>query len=247
MTEEPNTPANQNNTNPTEDELGTFQKFILNLYDKVINGDIPGMDSADQLADKYRTGYASLEDAANALVRWQMGKCAADGFLTSLPGLIFLPATLPANVVSVLAFNIQMIATVARLGGYDLHDERIKTLVLICLTGESANAALGNFENTCDQINTKTLLRKINYLVGVKLFTKFSSKGIIQLGLAVPLIGGVIGAVSDGYWSNVVGTRAIETFIHNGQDGQDSAADSAADRAEVHLEDSLNHEQAHEE
>jgi len=227
MDENPEQPGQTNpdssnpNENTEEESPGFFARLALDLYDKVVNGGIPGLCSADELANSYRTGYASTEDAAKALVRWQNGKCAADGFLTSLPGLAFLPATLSANVVSILAFNIQTVAAVARLGEYDLHDECIKSLVLICIAGESVNVVFRQLGIDLTKVVLvaviksipRALLGKINRLVGVKLLTKFSAKGFIQLGRLVPLVGGLVGGGCDYYWSSVVGEKAIETFI----------------------------------
>ena len=56
--------------------------------------------------------------------------------MTSLGGFITLPVALPANVASVIYMQMQMIAAIARMGGYNLHDDRVKTLVIACLCGK---------------------------------------------------------------------------------------------------------------
>jgi len=112
------------------------------------------------------------------------------------------------------------IASIARIGGYDLHEERIKTLVLLCLTGESVDAILRPLGITVVQALTKGLvnaipraiLGRLNAMVGAKLFTKFSGKGIIQLGRLVPLVGGIFGGTVDYFSSKWVGSAAIEIF-----------------------------------
>lgn len=202
-------------------EQGMFVAFLEKVYYGVVNGCIPGMDSAEELAKSYSTGYDSREDAANALVRWQNAKCAIDGFLTGLPGLAFLPATIPLNVASTCAVHIQTVASLAKMGGYDLDDDRVKTLVLACMAGESIDKLLRPVGISVAEALAKgainaiprSILGQINKMVGAKLFTKFSEKGIVQLGKIVPFVGGLFGGVVDGVASNIIGNVAIKTFI----------------------------------
>lgn len=57
------------------------------------------------------------------------------------------------------------------------------------------------------------VIAKINTAVGFKLLTKFGQTGVVQLGKAVPLIGGGIGALFDGVSTNIIGNVARDTFI----------------------------------
>jgi len=166
---------------------------------------------------------AKVEEAAKALVSWQNLKCGGSGFVTGLPGLALLPVTLTADTLSNVTFNIQTIIAVALLGGFDVRNETIKLLALATLIGESVEKIIRPTGITVAQVLSKAminaiprqLLGKINKAVGVKLFTKFSAKGIIQLGKAVPIIGAFFCAGIDYYASNLVGKNAIETFIRN--------------------------------
>jgi hypothetical protein len=134
--------------------------------------------------------------------------------------LITLPVALPANITSVLFVQIRMIAAIAHLGGYDVKDDKVKTLVFACLTANSAKEvlkdigiAVGNklAMNAVKSISGKTLI-EINKKVGFKLFTKFGEKGVINLGKAVPLLGGLIGGSFDAYTTNTIGNVARDTF-----------------------------------
>ena len=53
----------------------------------------------------------------------------------------------------------------------------------------------------------------INQKVGFRLITKFGEKGAVNLGKAVPLVGGIIGATFDSVTTNTVGNIARNTFI----------------------------------
>ena len=106
-------------------------------YDKACNG-VVGLDSAQELAAPYLNGDGELVDKVNALIRWQNTKAGTSGFITGLGGIITLPVAIPANISSVIFIQVRMIAAIAHMGGYDLKDDRVKTLVYTCLTGNAA-------------------------------------------------------------------------------------------------------------
>lgn len=189
-------------------------------YDKAVNG-ISGLDSAEDLAANYLQGEGTLRDKANSLIRWQNTKAATSGFITGLGGLLTMPVTLPANLTSVLYVQIRMIAAIARMGGYDLKDDRVKSLVYTCLTASSAvdvvkqtGIAVGNklAVNSIKKIPAAAV-REINKKIGFKLFTKFGEKGIVNLGKFVPILGGVVGGLFDVISTNTIGNVARDTFL----------------------------------
>ena len=189
-------------------------------YEKSVNG-IAGFDSAIELAEDYRSEGGTLYEQANSLIRWQNTKAATSGFITGLGGIITLPIAIPANVASVLYVQIRMIAAIAHLGGYDLKNDKVKTLVFACMAANSAKdiakdvgIAVGNklAMNAVKSISGKTI-QEINKRVGFKLLTKFGEKGVINLGKAIPIFGGIIGGSFDAYATNVVGNVARDTFV----------------------------------
>lgn len=191
-------------------------------YDKAING-LSGLDSASELADSYIKTNSSPVDMANSLIRWQNTKAGTSGFLTGLGGIITMPVTIPANIASVIYVQIRMIAAIAHIGGHDIKDDRVKTLVYACLTGNAAKDIIKDAgivigtkltTNAIKNISGKTLI-EINKKVGFRLFTKFGEKGVINLGKAVPLVGGIIGGSMDSIATNTIGNIARDTFITN--------------------------------
>lgn len=188
-------------------------------YEKSING-VAGLDSAEELAKSYMQGNGNKYEQANSLIRWQNTKSATSGFITGLGGIVTLPVAIPANITSVLYVQVRMIAAIAHIGGYDIRDDRVKTLVYACLVANSAKdlakdvgIAVGNKVaiNAIKSISGKTL-QEINKKVGFKLFTKFGEKGVVNLGKAVPLLGGLIGGSFDAYTTNAIGNVARDTF-----------------------------------
>jgi hypothetical protein len=204
----------------TELTQSNIEKAFEWLYQRAING-IPGLDSAPEMAQKYLAKSGSLNDSVNDLIKWQIVKAGTSGFVTGLGGLLTLPITVPANFASVIYVHVTMIAAIAYMGGYDLKDDKVKTLIYACLVGNSAKDILKDSgiiigrkltESAINNISKQTL-GAINKKVGFKLVTKFSEKGTIVLGRAVPFVGGVIGASIDGIATQKVGNIARETFI----------------------------------
>lgn len=189
-------------------------------YDKAING-VPGLDSAAEMASNYTSDSGTLIDNANSLIRWQNTKAGTSGFLTGLGGIIAMPVTIPTNIASVMYVQIRMIAAIATMGGYDLKDDKVKTLVYACLAGDAAKDILKDVgivvgtkiaTNAIKSISGKTITA-INKSVGFKLLTKFGEKGVVNLGKAVPILGGIIGGTVDAVATNVIGNIARDTFI----------------------------------
>lgn len=191
-------------------------------YEKAVNGlGVVGMDSAIDLAEDYSKQEGSLTEQINSLIRWQNTKSVTSGFLSGLGGIITLPVAIPANIASVMYVQIRMIAAIAHMCGYDLKDDKVKTLVYTCLAGNGAKDILKSTgvvigtkmsTNLIKSISRETITA-INKAVGFRLLTKFGEKGAINLGKAIPLVGGVIGGTFDGVSTNIVGNVARDAFI----------------------------------
>lgn len=191
-------------------------------YDKAVNG-IPGLDSAQEIAESYMKKEGTPERCVNALIRWQNTKAATSGFVTGLGGIITLPVAIPANITSVIYIQVRMIAAIAHMGGHDLKDDNVRSLVYVCLTG---NAAAEILKEAGIQIGIKLtrsaiskvsseVIKSINKAVGFRLLTKFGQKGTINLIKLIPLAGGLIGGAFDGVTTNIIGNIARKTFIEN--------------------------------
>ena len=59
------------------------------------------------------------------------------------------------------------------------------------------------------------VLTKINQKVGFRFITKFGTKGLVNLGKLVPVVGGVIGGTLDFAETKVIANRAIKWFVEN--------------------------------
>lgn len=198
----------------------SIQTVLDWTYEKAVSG-IPGLDSAADLAKSYMKSDKSAFDQANELIRWQNSKAATSGFVTGIGGFATLPIALPANVTSVLYIQIRMIAAIAFIGGHDLRDDRVRTLVYSCLVKNGVKESLksvgikvGNRAalNAVKAIPGKALTA-INQRTGMLLVTKFGQTGVINLGKMVPVLGGVIGGTFDYFSTRSVGKQARDAFV----------------------------------
>jgi len=189
-------------------------------YDKAAS-DLPGLGSAAGLGDSHlKSAGGSVEKAVDDLIMWQIGYAGAAGFVTNLGGIVTMPVTIPANLASVLLIQLRMIAAIAHLRGYQVSDERVRTLAFLSLTGSSAATVLQEFSvklgtklttQMISKVSGATLIR-INQAVGFRLITKAGQTGLINLTKLVPFVGGVIGGSFDAVVTRGIGAVAKENF-----------------------------------
>ena len=218
----------------TQEEI---MKLLDKLYEQSVNGLAKVSPPIEVLAEDYLQKSKNTDVAARKFIDYQVMKCATSGFVAGLGGFITLPVSIPANVGSVMYVQMRMIACLAYMGGYDTSSDQVQTLVYACLTGISIDQVL---KNVGIQFGTKlttsmirkipgTVLTKINQRVGFRFLTKFGTKGIINLGKAVPVVGGVIGGGFDFAETKVIANRAyamfikgnLETLPHDSNDADD--------------------------
>lgn len=203
------------------------QEDIMNLLEKLYEKAIQGIPKVSppisQLAENYMTKSPILESAAQSFINYQIAKCTTSGFLTGLGGIVTLPVAIPANVGSVLYVQMRMIACLAYMGGYDTNSDQVQTLVYACLAGISVDQIVKQagikvgmkMANAMIKKIPGSVLTKINQKVGFRLLTKFGTKGVINLGKTIPIVGGVIGGGFDFVETKIIADRAYKMFILN--------------------------------
>ena len=198
-------------------------KLLDKLYENSIQGISKVSPPIDQLASGYLEKSNDIDSAAKSFINYQVAKCTTSGFVTGLGGLVTLPVALPANVSSVLYVQMRMIACLAHMGGYDTKSDQVQTLVYACLAGISLDQVVKQvgikagmkFANSMVKKIPGQVLTKINQKVGFRLLTKFGTKGVINIGKAIPLVGGVISGGFDFAETKIIADRAYKMFILN--------------------------------
>ena len=197
------------------------QELLDTIYSATLDG-VPNVSQpVEELADDYLSKYATVEEAAKSLIGYQIVKCMTSGFIAGLGGLITLPVAIPANVSSVLYVQTRMVAALARMGGYDVSSDQVRTLVYVCLTGTAAADILKSSGVKLGEKLATSLIKKIpgetlraiNRKVGFRLVTKFGETGVVNLGKLLPLVGGVLGGGMDAITTQTIASNAYRLFI----------------------------------
>jgi EcsC protein family len=182
---------------------------------------LPGIGSAEDLAERHRVRCGGLEEPAiDDLIKWQVRYAGAAGFVTNLGGLAAMPVTVPANLASVLLLQLRMIAAIAILRGYQPNDPRVRTLAFLCLMGSAAADVLQELSvGLGTRLSTGLILRlsagslgKINQAVVARLAGRMGASGLAGLGRLVPLVGGLVGGGFDAMVTRGIGTAAKMAF-----------------------------------
>lgn len=176
---------------------------ILNtIYDSSISGKGVLGESIQKLADEYVDRYGRTEKAIDRLVSNHRLKCTATGFVTGLGGLVTLPVAIPADLASSLYIEIRMIAAIAAIRGFDVESDEVRTLIYLCLVGNSAGDILkqAGIKYMTDlaakkliPLLSKKIAEKVAENVASKLLLKTAAKGLPKLAKMVPVVGGIAG------------------------------------------------------
>jgi uncharacterized protein (DUF697 family) len=184
------------------------------IYERAIDG-VPGLEGAPDLAASYQRQCASDEAAIDALIRWQVAKAAAAGFLTNLGGLATLPIALPANVLSALYIQIRMVAAIAALRGHDLKSDQVRTVVLACLCGTTLidvvkEAGIGVGAGLAQQAVASLSTEGLRRLARIGALRR--AGGTTHVARLTPLIGGVVAGALDGALTSAYANAAKKLF-----------------------------------
>ena len=181
-----------------------------------------GFCSSEELANEYiwDDSYESDDDRVSSLIRWETSKTFGSGFITGLGGIVTLPVTIPAALAAAYVVQARLVGAIAKIYGFDLKNDRVKTAILLTLIGGSAENILKNAGVEISKIYAKKLISqlprqvliKINHAIGKQIVTKSGTRGIVNLTRMVPLVGGLVGGTVDAVSTRIVGYAAKKAF-----------------------------------
>ena len=180
--------------------------LLRSIVDFAIDGNssFPGAKAAAAKALEAKT---DREQAIDSLVVQHVGVASAQGFVTSVGGLLTLPVGLPANIAGMATLSVRMIAGIAHLRGYDVDDPRVRTAITLLLLGEDevrklvakgslptrplAIATAPMFDSALDRLVSEKVMGSMAGRLGGKHLA-------VVIVRRIPLIGGGVGAAVDG-------------------------------------------------
>ena len=190
--------------------------FVRQVLELAIDGvgRYPGAAvSADR---RLRESGGDVNRAIHDLIESHVRMAGVQGFVTNLGGVVTLAVTIPANVAGLAVLQAHMAAAIAHLRGYDLDDPRVRNAVLACMLGEdSVNALVKKKRLPSSPMGIATapaydpgLDQRIATEVTQELLAKVGGKRVV---------GGGIGAVSDGFHTWRVGRYADRALLARGR------------------------------
>lgn len=206
----------------TEQPTGTKALQLIKwLTEKAIQGK-PPLSSAEDLAQEYLIdrSYPDNEARIDSLINWETTKNFTTGFITGLGGILTLPVALPVGFGASWIVQARMAAAIAKIAGYDLESDRVRTFIVACLIGDAlkditkgAGIQIGKglTKTAISKIQGKALI-EINKKVGFRLITKAGQKGTMNLIRGVPFVGGAVGGSFDAGACRIVGRYAKKLF-----------------------------------
>lgn len=185
-------------------------------------GGIGPLPSARAAAAKHLARTGAVDEAIDSIIGAHIRLASAQGFLTNLGGLATTAVALPTNITAVAIVQVRMVAAIAHLRGYDVNDPRVRTALVMCLLGGDqvdrqvaahdlptsplAIATAPVFDPELDRHVADKVLAELTARVGGKRMALLVTK-------RVPVVGGGVGAVVDGYVTRQIGHYAKSQLV----------------------------------
>jgi hypothetical protein len=196
--------------------------FVRQALERAIRGVGP-LDGAAMAAEKQLDEQkGDVEKAIRDVIENHVRLAGAQGFLTNIGGLVTMAVTVPTNITGLALIQCRMVAAIVHLRGYDLTDQRVKNAVLASMLGEERMLALIKRKKlpgtpmalATAPVHDPHLDDIMANEVASELITKVAGKRIATtVGRRVPVVGGVVGAGTDGYSTWKIGRYVDREFL----------------------------------
>lgn len=196
---------------------GLTQTFVREALHRAIAGVGPLPPAAEAAEAQLREQHGNVDKAVRELIQNHVTYAGGEGLLTNLGGLVTAAVVAPANIAGLALIQCRMVAGIAHLRGYDLDDPRVRNAILVTLLGEEAVvkmvrkkllpappmalATAPHHDPALDQTISSALANElISRVIGKRIAT--------TVGKRVPVVGGAVGMVADGWGTWRVGRYA---------------------------------------
>lgn len=201
---------------------GLTQSFVREALHRAIAGVGPLPPAAQAAEAQLREQHGNVDRAAREVIRNHVAYAGVEGLATNLGGLVTAAIVAPANIAGLALIQCRMVAGIAHLRGYDLDDPRVRNAILETVLGEEtvvrmvkkhqlpappmAVATAPQHDPALDQtISTVLANELIGRVIGKRIAT--------TVGKRVPVVGGAVGLVADGWSTWRVGRYADREFL----------------------------------
>jgi hypothetical protein len=193
--------------------------FVRQAFDRAVDGFGPLVGAAEAADKRLAEHDGDVDKAIRSLIDTHVRFAGAEGFLTNIGGLVTMAVTLPLNVSGLALLQCHLVAGIAHLRGYDLTDPRVRNAVIACMLGEdtvkklvkkkklpSTPMAIATAPADDPELDTRLAAE----VTGELMARVAGKRTIAVIGRRVPVIGGGVGAVTDGYATYQIGRYAAK-------------------------------------
>ena len=196
--------------------------FVLRALDRAIRGVGP-LEPAAVFAEEHRKEQDGDDaKAIKAIIENHVRLAGAQGFVTNIGGLVTVPVAVPANIAGLALIQCRMVAAIVHLRGYDLEDKRVRNGILASLLGEERMLSMIKKKKlpgtpmavaTAPVYDAHLSTVMANEVAG-EMITRMAGKRIaFTVGRRVPVVGGIIGAGTDGFSTWQIGRYVDREFL----------------------------------
>ena len=196
--------------------------FVQEALSRAIKG-VGRLPGAPDAANKqFKEHHGDVDAAITAIIENHVRMAGAQGFLTNLGGLVTMTVTVPTNIVGLALIQCRMVAAIVHLRGYDLDDPRVRNAILASLLGEERALKLIKQKKLAGTpmalatapVHDPHLDKLMSAEVASELIAKVAGKKLATtVGRRVPIVGGVVGAGTDGFSTWKIGRYVSREFL----------------------------------
>lgn len=201
---------------------GLTSAFVRQALQRAVQGVGPLPGAAAAAEAQLREQKGDVDKAVHELIENHVRYAGVEGFVTNVGGLVTSALVAPANITGLALIECRMVAGIAHLRGYDIDDPRVRNAILVTMLGqESVTKMVKKLQIPAPPMALATapehdpaLDNVISQAVAGDLVTQVVGKRLAStVGRRIPLIGGAVGAITDGYDTWKVGRYADREFL----------------------------------
>jgi hypothetical protein len=198
---------------------GLAANAVHQAFQRAVDGVGPLRGAAASADHQLAAHDGSVDKAVRALVDSHVRLAGLQGFITNLGGLITMTVSIPANISGLALLQCHLVAGIAHLHGYDLKDPRVRNAAMACLLGQDGIKTLVKRKKlpstpmgiaTAPQHDPELDRRIATEVAGELIARVAGKKTISMIARRTPVLGGGVGAVTDGYATYVIGGYAAK-------------------------------------
>ena len=201
---------------------GLTASFVREALHRAIVGVGPLPPAAEAADKQLAEQKGDVDKAVSEVIENHVRYAGAQGFVTTIGGLVTAALTIPANITGLALIQSRMIAGIVHLRGYDLDDPRVRNAILVTMLGEEAVTSMVKKKKipappmalATAPVHDAGSDIVISAEVASDLITKVAGKRLaITIGRRVPVVGGLVGMGADGYLTWKIGRYAEREFL----------------------------------